>query len=48
MSIEVDHVLPIKDGGDLLGELRPMHRVCHQQRHRRKPVHLHAKQWFAR
>jgi hypothetical protein len=25
-----------------------MHRICHQQRHRRKPVQLHAKQWFAR
>ena len=31
-SFTADHVIALKDGGDLLGELRPAHRGCNSTR----------------
>ncbi len=45
-STETDHILPISRGGANAGELRAVHRICHQRRERiESGKDRHARDW---
>lgn len=47
LSWSADHVVPVANGGNNHGELKPAHRVCNARRGNRKPqrADTHGRKW---